>query len=107
MDHFVISPYATNEQVLKGVRLAFNIKYAALYTVNAKPVTDVQSLQEDQRILVAAASTERMLPDAPPGFVLYDGEEGDSVDPDVEGYGQEWDVRHSITNAHDQSLTES
>jgi hypothetical protein len=33
-----------------------------------------------------------MLPDAPPEWVLYDGEEGDDVDPDIEGYGQEWDV---------------
>lgn len=90
----MVAPYATNEQILQGVRLALNIKHAALYTIGAKPVTDAHSLQEDQRVLVAAAPAEQMLPDAPPGFVLYNGEEGDEVDPDVEGAGQGWEVGH-------------
>jgi len=90
---FVIGAYQKPEQVLQGVRLALDIKYAALYTVDAKAIGDPHSLQEeDQRVLVAACETEKMLPDAPYGYVLYDGEEGDDVDPDTEGCGQEWDV---------------
>lgn len=92
VDGFVIGAYQKPEQVLQGVRLALDIKYAALYTVGAKQVGDPHSLQEDQRVLVAASQTEKMLPDAPYGCVMYDGEEGEEVDPDVEGYGQEWDV---------------
>ncbi|RMZ74627.1 hypothetical protein GMOD_00003688 [Pyrenophora seminiperda CCB06] len=91
VNDFVIGAYQLPEQVLQGVRLALNIKYAALYTVNAKAIGDPHSLQEDQRVLVAAHATEKMLPDAPYGFVLYDGEEGGDVDPDTEGYGQAWD----------------
>jgi hypothetical protein len=92
IDGFVIGAYQTPEQVLQGVRLALGIKYAALYTVEAKHVTDPQALQEDQLVLVATTEAEKMLPDAPYGYVLYDGEEGEGIDPDVEGYGQEWEV---------------
>lgn len=96
VDDFVIAPYATNEQVLQGVRLAVGIKYAALYNTDAKAITDVHSLQENNRVLVAASPEEQMLPDAPLGFVLYSGEEGDDVDLDVEGAGQPWEVRQRL-----------
>lgn len=92
VDGFVIGAYQNLDQVLQGVRLALGIKYAALYTIDAKPINKPSTLQEDQRVLVAATEKETMLPDAPLEWVLYDGEEGDDVDPDTEGYGQEWDV---------------
>ncbi|CAO2655999.1 Nn.00g048020.m01.CDS01 [Neocucurbitaria sp. VM-36] len=91
VDNFVVSPFQTHEQVMQGIRLRLGINHAALYTVDAKHITNLESLQEDQRILVAASSLERMLPDAPSGFALYDGEEGEVVDPAVEGFGQPWD----------------
>ncbi|CAN9083597.1 unnamed protein product [Alternaria alternata] len=90
VDNFVFGAFQNLDQVLQGVRLALDIKYAALYTVEARPIYEPSALEDDQRILVAASAEETMLPDAPPGWVLYHGEEGDDVDPDTEGYGQEW-----------------
>ncbi|KAH7383177.1 hypothetical protein BKA66DRAFT_559538 [Pyrenochaeta sp. MPI-SDFR-AT-0127] len=105
VDNFIISPFQTHDQVLQGVRLRFDISYAALYTVDAKPISNAQSLQEDQRVLVAAKELEHMLPDAPAGFALYDGEEGDHVDADVEGFGQDWeDLTEREKCDHIQSL---
>lgn len=92
IDNFVFGAFQNLDQVLQGVRLALDIKYTALYTVEARPIYEPSALEEDQRILVAASAEETMLPDAPPGWVLYHGEEDDDVDPDTEGYGQEWDV---------------
>ncbi|KAI5371543.1 hypothetical protein J4E82_009780 [Alternaria postmessia] len=89
VDNFVFGAFQNLDQVLQGVRLALDIKYAALYTVEARPIYEPSALEDDQRILVAASAEETMLPDAPPGWVLYHGEEGDDVDPDTEGYGQD------------------
>lgn len=93
VEDFIVTSFQTLEQILPSVRLALDIKYAAIYTTEAKPINDPSTLQEDQWILVAASTTEVMLPDAPCEWVLYDGEEGDDVDPDVEGFGLPWDVR--------------
>ncbi|KAE8837394.1 hypothetical protein PTNB85_04729 [Pyrenophora teres f. teres] len=107
VDGFVIGAYQKPEQVLQGVRLALGIKHAALYTVDAKAVGDPHSLQEDQRVLVAARETEKMLPDAPYSYVLYDGEEGEDVGPDTEGCEQEWDDLSDYEKcAHIWSLNE-
>jgi hypothetical protein len=92
VDGFVIGAFQNLEQVLQGVRLALDIKYAALYTVEAKPINEPSTLEDDERVLVATSAKETMLPDAPPEWVLYDGEEGDNVNPDTDSYGQEWDV---------------
>ncbi|KAF1912689.1 hypothetical protein BDU57DRAFT_458564 [Ampelomyces quisqualis] len=90
IDNFVISPFQSNDQILQGIRLALQIPHAVLYTVDAKPLK-LEALQDDQRILVAAARNERMLPDSPPEFEFYDGQEGDDVDPDLDAYGQTWE----------------
>jgi hypothetical protein len=90
--NFVISPFQTNEQIFHSIRLAFEIPYAALYTVDAKAITKLDSVQDDQRILVAASREERMLPDSLPGFEFYDGQEGNDVDLDLDGYGQSWET---------------
>ncbi|KAI8935251.1 hypothetical protein NX059_007840 [Plenodomus lindquistii] len=87
----VISPYQTIEQVLQGVRLAVNSKYAALYTVDARPIASVDVLEDEQRVLVAVSKSEVMLPDAVAGFVVYCGEEGDDVGVEVEGGWGDWD----------------
>jgi hypothetical protein len=92
VDKFVISPFQTNEQIFSSIRLAFEIPHAALYTVDAKPITKLDSVQDDQRILVAASREERMLPDSLPGFEYYEGQEGNEVDLDLAGYGQTWDT---------------
>lgn len=92
IDDFVIGAFQQPEQVLQGVRLALDIKHAALFTVEAKPIPDPHSLHEDQRVLVAASQDEKMLPDAPYGYVRYDGEEMGDIDQDVEGYGLDWQV---------------
>ncbi|KAJ4371605.1 hypothetical protein N0V83_004825 [Neocucurbitaria cava] len=91
VDKFVISPFQTHEQVIQGIRIRLGIQHAALYTTDAKLITNFDSLQEDQRVLVAATSSELMLPDAPTGFILYDGEESDEVDPTTEGFEQPWE----------------
>ncbi len=73
---FVISPFQKLDQVLQGVRLALDIPYAAIYTVDAKRVTDPQSLDDGQRVLVAVDEDEEMLPDAQErGCVIYLGED--------------------------------
>jgi len=92
VEDFFITPFQSLEQVLPSVRLAFDIKYAALYTTEAKRIMDSSTLREDQRVLVAASASETMLPDSPSEWVLYDGEEGDDVDPYVECFGLPWDV---------------
>jgi hypothetical protein len=92
VDKFVISPFQTNEQIFSSIRLAFEIPHATLYTVDAKPITKLDSVQDDQRILVAASREERMLPDSLPGFEYYEGQEGNEVDLDLAGYGQTWDT---------------
>ncbi|KAH9864087.1 hypothetical protein J1614_010020 [Plenodomus biglobosus] len=88
----VISPYQSLDQVLPGVRLAVNSKYAALYTVDAKPIASVEALEDGQRVLVAVTKGEIMLPDAAAGFVVYSGEERDDVGVEVEGGWGDWDV---------------
>ncbi|KAI4925576.1 hypothetical protein J4E85_007455 [Alternaria conjuncta] len=90
VEDFFVTPFQTLEQVLPSVRLALDIKYAAIYTTEAKRITEPSTLQENQRVLVAASAKEVMLPDAPSEWVLYDGEEGDDVDMSVECYGLEW-----------------
>ncbi|KAL1801470.1 hypothetical protein ACET3X_001812 [Alternaria dauci] len=108
VDKFIIGAFQNLDQVLQGVRLALDLKYAALYTIEAKPIYEPSALEDDERILVAASAEETMLPDAPPEWILYHGEEGDDVDPDTEGYGQEWDTLSDhekclhITSLNDQ-----
>jgi hypothetical protein len=93
VDGFIIGgAFPKLDQILPGVRIALDIKYAALYTTEAKPMNEPSSLQDDQRVLVAASADEIMLPDSPREWVLYDGEEGDDVDPDAESYGIGWEV---------------
>lgn len=105
VDRFVISPYQTFEQVLQGIRLAVETRHAALYTVVAKPIASVETIESDQRILVAVTTSERMLPDAPLGYVLYDGEEGHDIDPNIEGFGQPWEVCSHRTRHSARALT--
>jgi hypothetical protein len=88
--NFVISPFQSNDQILQGVRLALQIPHATLYTAEAKLIK-LDSIQEDQRILVAATPLEHMLPDSPIEFEFYDGQESENVDPDLDGYGQIWE----------------
>jgi hypothetical protein len=38
VDNFVFGAFQNLDQVLQGVRLALDIKYAALYTVEARPI---------------------------------------------------------------------
>jgi hypothetical protein len=87
---FVITPFQSNDQVLKAIRLAFSIPHVTLYTTDAKPIK-LDAIQEDQRILVAATPTEIILPDSTQEFEFYDGQEGEDVDHDLECYGQPWE----------------
>ncbi|EUC41786.1 hypothetical protein COCMIDRAFT_8540 [Bipolaris oryzae ATCC 44560] len=109
LDNFVIGAYQKPEQVLQGVRLALDLKFAALYTVDAKPISDPsKTLQDNERVLVAASATETMLPDAAYGYAMYAGEEGEDVDIDVEGYGMDWqDLIDREKAAHILSLVET
>ncbi|KAH7068634.1 hypothetical protein FB567DRAFT_634340 [Paraphoma chrysanthemicola] len=91
VDTFIISPYHSPEQTYKAIRLALAIPHASLYTIEAVPITKLDAIQDGQRVLVAAAPQEHMLPDSPPEYEFYTGEEADDVDPDLEGYGLEWD----------------
>tara|TARA_R110002003_G_scaffold878_13_gene21767 strand:- start:10878 stop:11765 length:888 start_codon:yes stop_codon:yes gene_type:complete len=91
VDAFVISPFQNNDQILQGIRLALGIPHASIYTVSAKPLTKLDSLQDSQRVLIAASPAERMLPDSPPEFEFYDGQDADDTDPDLDGYLQPWD----------------
>jgi hypothetical protein len=91
VDNYVVSPFQSNDQVFQSIRVALQIPHVTLYTVDAKPLTKLDTIQEGQRILVAAATSERMLPDSPYEYEYYDGQEGDDVDPDSEGYGQSWE----------------
>lgn len=84
IDDFIITPYQTNTQILQTVRNRFGIPYAGLYNIDAKPITHLQAVEDSIRVLVAASESEEILPDAPVEFVLYDGEEGEDVDPDAE-----------------------
>jgi hypothetical protein len=87
---FVITPFQSNDQVLKAIRLVFQIPNVTLYTTDAKPIK-LDSIQEDQRILVAASPTEIILPDSPPEFEFYEGQEGEDVDHDLDTYGEPWE----------------
>jgi hypothetical protein len=82
IDVHVIGAHQTPAAVVKAVQLALGLKYAALYTPEAKPIADPKTLDEGSRVLVAAGEDEKMLPDAAPGWVRYEGEEGADVDQD-------------------------
>ncbi|KAF2036805.1 hypothetical protein EK21DRAFT_96008 [Setomelanomma holmii] len=88
----VISPYQSPDQIYQGIRLALSISYASLYTTDAQPITKLDSLQDDQRVLVASSPSEHMLPDSSPEYEIYDGQEADAVDPDLDCFAQEWDI---------------
>lgn len=92
VDDHVIGAHQTPGSVKQAVRIALGIKYAALFTPEAKPITDPKSLDEGSRILVAATEDEKMLPDAAPGWVIYEGEETNDIHQDSEVYGQDWEV---------------
>jgi hypothetical protein len=81
VDGFVISPFQSPDQIYQGIRLALQIPHAVLYTIDAKPLTKLDALQEDQRILVAASDNETMLPDSPLEYEFYDGQDEEAVDP--------------------------
>jgi hypothetical protein len=91
IDSFVVSPFQSNDQIYQGIRVALQISHVTLYTVDAKPLTKLDTIQEGQRILVATAPSERMLPDSPSEYEYYDGQEGDDVNPDLDVYGQSWE----------------
>jgi hypothetical protein len=107
VDGFVVTPHQTNDRILQAVRLALGINYAAIYTTEGKHITDLRNSQDGSRIFIAATSEEEMLPDAPVGFILYNGEEGTDADPDTEGYGQDWvDATEEEKCVHITSLNE-
>jgi hypothetical protein len=103
VDGFVISPFQSHDQILQGVRLALQIPYAGLHAVDAKPITKLDLLHEDQRVLVAAAKDELMLPDSPAEYEFYDGQEGEDVDLDL---GEWEDLSEEEKCAHVQRLNE-
>jgi hypothetical protein len=108
VDNYVVSPFQSNDQVFQSIRVALQIPHVTLYTVDAKPLTKLDTIQEGQRILVAAAASERMLPDSPYDYEYYDGQEGDDVDPDLEGYGESWESLSEREKCdHIMSLNES
>jgi hypothetical protein len=75
VDDYVITPFQSADQIYQGIRLALTISSATLYTTDAKPLTKLDTIQNDQRILVAASPKEVMLPDSPAEFEGYDGQE--------------------------------
>lgn len=77
ISNFVITPFQSNDQILQGIRLALQIQYAALYTTDGKSLTKLDSLHNDQRVLVGASREEVMLPDSPAEFALYDGQDAE------------------------------
>jgi hypothetical protein len=77
VDGYVITPFQSADQILQGIRLALSIPHASLYTTDARPLTKLDTIQNDQRILVAASSKEVMLPDSLAEFEGYDGQELD------------------------------
>jgi hypothetical protein len=107
VDGFVISPYQANDQVVQAARLALQIKHADLYTVDGKHITGVELIENEQRVLVAATPNEHMLPDAPSGFLQYNGEEAEDVNPDIDVFGQPWeDLSEQEKREHIESLNE-
>jgi hypothetical protein len=72
---FVITPFQSNDQILQGIRLALHIPHAALYTTDAKQLTKLDSIQDEQRVLVAASNKEVMLPDSNAEFEFYAGQD--------------------------------
>jgi hypothetical protein len=92
VDGFVIGAHQSPAAVVQAVRIELGLKYAALFTPEAKPIPDPKSLDEGSRILVAATEDEKMLPDAAPGWVMYEGEEVDDLHQDSGVYGQDWEV---------------
>ena len=81
---FTISPYHSPEQIHQAIRLALKIPHASLYTTSAKPITKLDSIQDSQRVLVAASEDEVMLPDSPVASEFYYGQEEGDVDPDLD-----------------------
>jgi hypothetical protein len=77
VDGYVITPFQSADQILQGTRLALSISHASLYNTDAKPLTKLDTIQDDQRILVAASPKEVMLPDSLAEFEFYDGQELD------------------------------
>jgi hypothetical protein len=92
VDGHFIGAHQTPEAVRTAVRNKLGLTYAALFTTEAKPITDPKTLEEKSRVLVAARQDEKILPDAAQGWVLYNGEEGGNVDQDSEVYDQKWEV---------------
>jgi hypothetical protein len=94
-ESFSIAPYQSQDQVLQSIRLQLGIPYAAAYDKQAKPIKDLQKCTTDQCILIAAAANEVMQPYAPRNAIMYNGEESEDVDDEVDGYGMDWEVRNS------------
>ncbi|KAH8725152.1 hypothetical protein GQ44DRAFT_239964 [Phaeosphaeriaceae sp. PMI808] len=91
LEDFVISPFHTFDQVLGRISRSLKLKYVALYTDDAKPITKLSSIPEGERIIVAVTEEERILPDSKYEFEFYEGQEGEDVDPDLDCYLQPWD----------------
>jgi hypothetical protein len=107
VDDHMIGSAMSPAAAVTAVRVKLGLKYAALFTPEAKPIADPKTLEEGSRILVAASADEKMLPDAPQGWVLYEGEEGEDVDQDSDVYDQAWEVSTPVLNHESNLLTES
>ena len=95
VDSFFIGDHLNPLDVVKAVRIALGLKYAALFNSDAKHIADPKSLENGSQILVAASEDEEMLPDAAPGSVIYEGEEKHDLQPDCDVYGVDWEVSTS------------
>ncbi|KAL5118542.1 hypothetical protein ACEQ8H_003557 [Pleosporales sp. CAS-2024a] len=81
--NFIITPHQSPAQIYHSIRLALNIAHAVLYTTDARALTKLESIQDEQHILVAASHSEKMLPESPVEFEFYCGQE-------LEG-GEQWE----------------
>jgi hypothetical protein len=107
VDDHMIGSAMSPAAAVTAVRVKLGLRHAVLFTPEAKPIADPKTLEEGSRILVAASADENMLPDAPQGWVFYEGEEGEDVDQDSDVYDQAWEVSTPVLNHESNLLTDS
>jgi hypothetical protein len=94
----LITAHQTPPSVALAVRNKLGLKYAALFDTEAKPIADPKTLEEGSRVLVAVSENDKILPDAAPGWVMYEGEEGEDLNQDCDIYGQDWKVSTLVSS---------
>ncbi|KAG9189018.1 hypothetical protein G6011_05886 [Alternaria panax] len=99
--NFIILHLDKHDKVLYDIRLLLGIRYAAVYDIRARPISDLRYCASGQIVQVAASKDEIMKYYKPWNCIMYKGQDSADVDWMTDGVGLPWeDLTNSQKCAH-------